>query len=303
MSRSGHNLSYSRLFRVMPRIMCGSRVLRVFFGASVFLNTFLLIKVFRSFNLDYINSFPPQPEPLAPLTAVDSRGINDSLHSRQIIFVGGVPRSGTTLVRAMLDAHPDIHCGEETRVIPRILSMRSRWEHSDKESKRLKEAGLDSTLLDQATRAFISSIIIGHGQSAKYLCNKDPMVLNYMQDVLRMYPKAKFVMMIRDGRAVAYSIVSRNITITGVNNKEYKSAALFWNKIMTRITSDCQLLGMKRCLSIHYEKLVSNPREWMTKILEFSEVPWNENVLHHNEFINNGGIHLSKYVMAKYLFP
>lgn len=281
----------------MPRTMslCNSRPLRVFFGASIFLNTFLLIKVLHGYTAGYSISLPFQPsEPRPPLPAIDSRGKNDTLHSRQIIFVGGVPRSGTTLVRTMLDAHPDIHCGEETRVIPRMLGMRSRWSHSEKESKRLKEAGLDSTLLDQATRAFISNIIIGHGQSAKYLCNKDPMVLTYMQDVIRMYPKAKFVMMIRDGRAVAYSIVSRNVTISGVNNREYKSAALFWNKIMTRITSDCHVLGKNRCMGVHYEKLVQNPREWMTKILEFVEVPWSDNVLHHSDFISNGGIHLSK---------
>lgn len=296
MSHSGRKLSNPRFFRAMARAMCGTKSMRVFFGASIFLNTFLLIRVFRSYTANYTLPLPYQPEPRLPLPAVDSRGMNDSLYSRQVIFVGGVPRSGTTLVRAMLDSHPDIRCGEETRVIPRILGMRNRWANSDKERKRLKEAGVDSTLLDQATRAFISNIIIGHGQSAKFLCNKDPMVLTYMRDVLRMYPKAKFVMMIRDGRAVAYSIVSRNVTISGVNNKEYKSAALFWNKIMTRITSDCQALGKQHCLSVHYEKLVRNPREWMTKILKFAEVPWNENVLHHSDFISNGGIHLSKYV-------
>jgi len=58
------------------------------------------------------------------------------------IFVGGFPRSGTTLIRAMLDAHPDIRCGEETRVVPRILQLAAQWNRSAKESNRLHEAGL-----------------------------------------------------------------------------------------------------------------------------------------------------------------
>ena len=31
--------------------------------------------------------------------------------------------SGTTLMRAMLDAHKDVRCGEETRVVPRLLQV------------------------------------------------------------------------------------------------------------------------------------------------------------------------------------
>lgn len=59
-----------------------------------------------------------------------------------IIFIGGMPRSGTTLLRVMLDAHPDIRCGEETRVIPRLLSLKQQWLKSPIESKRLQEAGV-----------------------------------------------------------------------------------------------------------------------------------------------------------------
>lgn len=59
-----------------------------------------------------------------------------------MIFIGGMPRSGTTLARVLLDAHPDIRCGEETRVLPRLLQMRSQWVKSQKEKMRLEEAGV-----------------------------------------------------------------------------------------------------------------------------------------------------------------
>ncbi|KAJ8795297.1 hypothetical protein J1605_018312 [Eschrichtius robustus] len=40
-----------------------------------------------------------------------------------LIFVGSEPWSGTTLTHVMLDAHPEVHCGEETRIIPHVLAM------------------------------------------------------------------------------------------------------------------------------------------------------------------------------------
>jgi hypothetical protein len=62
---------------------------------------------------------------------------NDNLGKNQsIIFIGGMPRSGTTLMRAILDSHPRVRCGEETRIIPRILSMRSTWKKSPSEWNR-----------------------------------------------------------------------------------------------------------------------------------------------------------------------
>lgn len=72
-----------------------------------------------------------------------------------LIFIGGFPRSGTTLMRAMLDAHGSVRCGEETRVIPRLLAMRATWSRSAKERIRLDEAGVTDHVLDSAVRAFL----------------------------------------------------------------------------------------------------------------------------------------------------
>jgi len=49
------------------------------------------------------------------------------------------------------------------------------------------------------------------------------------------------------------------------------------------------------CLKVYYEQLVLHPEEWMRKILKFLDVPWNDAVLHHEEFINKpNGVPLSK---------
>ena len=44
-----------------------------------------------------------------------------------LVFIGGHPRSGTTLMRAILDSHDEVRCGEESRIIPRMLGMRENW--------------------------------------------------------------------------------------------------------------------------------------------------------------------------------
>lgn len=130
-----------------------------------------------------------------------------------LIFIGGMPRSGTTLLRVLLDAHPMIRCGEETRVIPRILSMRQQWMKAPFESRRLKEAGISSEVLDSAVSAFILEIIAHHGPPAERLCNKDPFTLRSAVYLRGLFPKSKFIFMIRDGRAVVHSIISRKVSV------------------------------------------------------------------------------------------
>lgn len=130
-----------------------------------------------------------------------------------LIFIGGVPRSGTTLMRAMLDAHPDVRCGQETRVVPRILQMRQHWMRSQKESMRLEQAGVSKAVLDNAIAAFCLEVIVRHGDTAPRLCNKDPLVLKMGTYVQELFPNAKFLFMVRDGRATVHSIITRKVSL------------------------------------------------------------------------------------------
>uniref|UniRef100_A0A158P621 Protein-tyrosine sulfotransferase n=1 Tax=Angiostrongylus cantonensis TaxID=6313 RepID=A0A158P621_ANGCA len=208
------------------------------------------------------------------------------------IFIGGMPRSGTTLMRAMLDAHPDVRCGEETRVIPRILGLNSQWRKSAKEWNRLQEAGVTDEVLKSAVASFIIQVIAGHGAPAPRLCNKDPLTMKSAVFLSDMLPNARYIFMIRDGRATVHSIISRKVTITGFDLSDYRQCMTKWNSIMEVMDEQCTTVGDK-CLKVYYEQLVLHPEPQMRRILKFLKLRWNESVLHHEEYIGKD-VKLSK---------
>ena len=55
-------------------------------------------------------------------------------------------------------------------------------------------------------------VIVGHGEPAQRLCNKDPFTIKSATYLHQLFPKAKFIFMVRDGRATVHSIISRQVS-------------------------------------------------------------------------------------------
>ena len=93
----------------------------------------------------------------------------------------------------------------------RILQMRAHWKKSQKESVRLEEAGLTDDVLDSALSSFILEVVARHGEPSKRLCNKDPFTLKSGAYLQKLFPRGKFLFMVRDGRATVHSIITRKV--------------------------------------------------------------------------------------------
>ena len=154
-------------------------------------------------------------------------------------------------------------------------------------------AGINETIIDSAVRAFIYEILEQHSQSADVLCDKDPFVLKYAAYTSSIFPRSKFLFLIRDARAVIHSVMTRKVSIAGFSPTDYRQNFRLWNKGMEMMDEQCRQVGLKRCFAVFYEQLVLQPKKTIENILQFLDIPWNDNVLHHEELIGKK-ISLSK---------
>ena len=84
---------------------------------------YLFYQIYQIQNLKNIGDLNTNLGHSAFIMDSSGRKIEYNSETHPFIFIGGHPRSGTTLVRAMLDAHQKVRCGEETRIVPRILQV------------------------------------------------------------------------------------------------------------------------------------------------------------------------------------
>lgn len=94
------------------------------------------------------------------------------------------------------------------------LYSRRNGRHADKSSRSIsrdiKTVALHQ-VIDSAIAAFCLEIIARHAEPAPRLCNKDPLTLKMGSYILELFPNAKFIFMVRDGRATVHSIISRKV--------------------------------------------------------------------------------------------
>lgn len=145
------------------------------------------------------------------MASVDTRQ-TDSPHLgsqlKRLIFVGGCPRSGTTLVQRVLDCHPQIYGGPEFVFVPRIVNL-----FQDMQGTIRLGAGLDAILdeedLVHAFRSLLVALLLPKLQTEEvsYLSEKTPnnaLAFPWMEECV---PEARKILVVRDPRDVVSSML------------------------------------------------------------------------------------------------
>lgn len=65
-------------------------------------------------------------------------------------------------------------------------------------------------------------------------------------------PQAKFLFMVRDGRATVNSIISRKVTITGFDLTSYRQCMSKWNHAIETMHNQCKEIGRDKCMMVSW---------------------------------------------------
>jgi hypothetical protein len=208
-------------------------------------------------------------------------------------FIVGCSRSGTTLLRLMLDAHPDLAIPAETHFIPAIVpecatagEPRRRFVEQLTSFYTWQDFGIDAQVLerrvediepfriDEALRVFFRLYAERWGKSR--WGEKTPSYCLHMRLIHQLLPEARFIHMIRDGRDVALSHRDK-----WFGPKQIDEAAQWW---VDRITATrIQVADVPFYLEVNFEELVLEPEATLRKISEFIELPWDPAVLEYHK--------------------
>jgi hypothetical protein len=217
-------------------------------------------------------------------------------------FVVGVGRSGTTLLRLMLDAHPALAVPPETHFINNVLEASGRLRFNperlvdaivEDSHRRWNDFGLEreellarvSSIPDfnvsDGLRAFYE--LYAERQSKRRWGDKTPDYLKRMRRIKRTLPEARFIHVIRDGRDV---MLSTNRRIAQRGHREELTAergAERWRRQIERAREDAPHLGGEAYIEIRYEDLVTDTESTLRRVCTRIDLDYDPVMLRYHE--------------------
>jgi hypothetical protein len=213
------------------------------------------------------------------------------------IFIVGCGRSGTTLLRSMLDSHPDVAVPGEARFLTGFLThpesiAAGPWdEHAFVEALGAEPSfdawGLPIESVAEAL-ASSSPASFADGVRGVYRCyadshgkarfaDKTPSLVLHLPILADLFPEGRFVHLVRDGRDVALSTIDAPWgpdTVVG--------AAHYWRRHVTHGRNAGREIGPERYREVRYEDLVTDPERVAVDICEFGELDYEPSMLDYS---------------------
>ena len=215
--------------------------------------------------------------------------------SRPLILLG-VSRSGTTLLRVILDRSPGVAIPDESFFVPVLARRHGRTIDTKRFLDNLARIpairGWGITPASVAPR-IRDGMPVGQAIAAIYEAyadsagkprwgDKTPMYMRHLDVLDELFPDAQYVHLIRDGRDAALSFLQMpegTFTRTWAHPTTPAQFACLWRKEVADARDLGRRVGASRYHEARYEALVADPESTVRAICAFAEIPFDSSML------------------------
>ncbi|MDW3218209.1 MAG: sulfotransferase [Acidimicrobiales bacterium] len=211
------------------------------------------------------------------------------------VFIVGCGRSGTTMLRSMLDSHPEVAIPRESYFIDTMRRRRDGYVGAtgfDVErflddllpDVRFRRWELDPEMVADAVRAAEPADlgaacravydVFAREQGATRPFDKTPMYALCVPELHQLFPDARFVHLVRDGRDVAASYAETDFGPRGL-----AAAASYWRRVIRAVDAASAVVGPEQLRTFRYEDLAADPAGTLQAISAFVELDYDERML------------------------
>lgn len=219
--------------------------------------------------------------------------------ARRIAFLGGYPRSGTTLLEQALDSHPDIVSAGETFIFhDDVYALLANNLPPGTPMLSVLESAQTGALQRLRGNYFrIMESYFGKPIGDRLLVDKNPAINFLIPAFLRVFPEIKFLIALRDPRDVCLSCFMRTFVPLGKVGADYLS-------LESTVNAYTNVMGLWRTLSsmlpnpfleIRYEDVLEDLEGRSRRMLDFLGVPWDIRVLRFNEHVRGKQVRMPNY--------
>lgn len=228
---------------------------------------------------------------LTPATVRRWREEADALPgSMPVAFLGGAPRSGTTLVEQILAAHPQILVFDEAdSLVQELLTPL----HPAPSAGGLSFKSLDSLNVTTRTRLvgrYFKSLVrdLNAADGRSVLLDKNPSMTASLHVLLRLMPRLKTIITLRDPRDIVISCYFQNLTLTAANANflSLERTAKFYADCMDAWLRVRELEGFA-WTEIRYEDVVADVEKEGRRVTNFLGAEWDQAQASYHETAQN----------------
>ena len=207
--------------------------------------------------------------------------------SLRLAFLGGHPRSGTTLLEQILDAHPEVAALDEPTAFQEVLqpAFHASSQHSSARLNTLRGLYVGALLRE-----------LGPSASGKLLVDKNPSPTARLPVWLRVFPELRVLIALRDPRDVVLSCFFQNIPLneTNVNFLSLERLVRHYSDLMSIWLAVREWEGIQ-AMETRYEDLVADPGREGRRVTEFLGLSWNDSQARFHEKAHRRQIYAPTY--------